>query len=62
MAPDSLQDLNNDLEKSYSFEEPPNRRTNNNELLQSNSILPVPTHLIKKISCLKKMKFLLEIK
>jgi len=43
MVPDSLQDLNNDLEKSYSLEERQNCSTNNNELLQSNSIFSVPT-------------------
>lgn len=43
IVPDSLKDLNIDLEKSYSLEEHPNCSTNNNELLQSNSIFPVPT-------------------
>ena len=38
-----MQDLNNDLEKSFSSEELPNCSTNSNELLKPNSIFPVPT-------------------
>lgn len=43
IVPDSLQDLNNNLVKSFSSEERPNCSTNSNELLKPNSIFPVPT-------------------